>query len=91
MPFAEMWMDLKITITGEVCQKKMLYDVAAFLVVQMVKNLPAVQRPGFDTWRGKIPWRRKQLPTPVFLPGELHGQRRLAGYSPWGCKRVEYD
>ena len=63
----------------------------ASLVVHMVKNLPAVQRPGFDTWRGKIPWRRKQLPTPVFLPGELHGQRRLAGYSPWGCKRVGYD
>ena len=35
---------------------------------------------------GKIPWRRKWQPTPVFLPGESHGQRSLAGYSPWGCK-----
>ena len=34
----------------------------------------------------KIPWRRKWQPTPVFLPGESHGQRSLAGYSPWGCK-----
>ena len=34
----------------------------------------------------KIPWRRKWQPTPVILPGEFHGQRRLAGYSPWGCK-----
>ena len=42
--------------------------------------------PGFDPWVGKIPWRREQLPTPVFWPGELHGQRSLAGYSPWGCR-----
>ena len=32
------------------------------------------------------PWRRKRQPTPVFLPGESHGQRSLAGYSPWGRK-----
>ena len=38
-------------------------------------------RPGFDPWVGKIPWRREELPTLVFLPGELHGQRSLAGYS----------
>ena len=40
----------------------------------------------FDPWVGKIPCRRKWQCTPVFLPGESHGQRRLAGYSPWGCK-----
>ena len=34
-----------------------------------------------DPWVGKIPWRAQQ-PTPVFLPGESHGQRSLAGYSP---------
>ena len=34
----------------------------------------------------KIPWRKKWQPTPVFLPGNSHGQRSLAGYSPWGCK-----
>ena len=34
--------------------------------------------PGFSSWVGKIPWRREQLPTPVFLPGEFHGQRSLA-------------
>ena len=43
-------------------------------------------RPGFDSWVGKIPWRRKWLPTPVFLPGESHGQRSLNGYSPRDCK-----
>ena len=31
---------------------------------------------------GRFPWRRKWQPTPVFLPGESHGQRSLAGYSP---------
>ena len=37
---------------------------------------------GFDPWVRKIPWRRKWQPTPVFLPGESHGRRSLAGYSP---------
>ena len=52
----------------------------------MVKNLPAMRETGFDPWVGKIPWRRDRLPTPVFLPGESHGQKSLANYSPWGCK-----
>ena len=37
--------------------------------------------PGSDPWVGKIPWRRAWQPTPVFLPGESHGQRSLVGYS----------
>ena len=40
------------------------------------------RRHRFDPWIGKIPWRRKWQPTPVFLPGESHGQRSLVGYSP---------
>ena len=48
-------------------------------------------RCGFNPWVRKIPWRRKWQPTPVFLPGKYHGQRRPTGYSPWGCKRVEHD
>ena len=47
------------------------------------------RRLGFDSWVGKIPWGREWLATPVFLPGEFHEQRRLAGYSPWGHK--EWD
>ena len=39
-------------------------------------------RPGFDPLVRKIPWRRKWQPTPVFLPGESHGQRSLVDYSP---------
>ena len=41
--------------------------------------------PGFR----KISWRREGLPAPVFLPGEFHGQRSLAGYSPWGRKELD--
>ena len=40
------------------------------------------------SWVRKIPWRRAQQPTPVFLPGEPHGQRSLVGYSPWGRKET---
>ena len=41
---------------------------------------------GFDPCVGKIPWNRKWQPNPLFLPGKFHGQRSLAGYSPWGRK-----
>ena len=46
-------------------------------------------RPGFDLWVGKIPWKRKRQPTSVLLPGKSHGQRSLAGYSPWGHKESD--
>ena len=61
----------------------------------MVKNPLAnagdIMRPRFDPWVGKIPWRRKWQPTPVFLSAKSHGQRSLVGYSPWGRKRARYD
>ena len=38
---------------------------------------------------GRFPWRRGWQPTPVFLPGESHGQRSLAGYRPWGRKESD--
>ena len=56
-------------------------------VAQMVKNLPAVQETSVQSLVRKIPWRREWQPTPVFLPGEFHGQRSLVGYSPWVAKR----
>ena len=97
----------------------------SYLVAQMVKNSPAVwrpgcipgwgrppaeghcsilmfpwwlrwkriclqcRRPGFNPWVGKISRRRKWQPTPVFLPGESHGQRNLVGYSPLGHKELD--
>ena len=44
---------------------------------------------GFDPWFGKIPWIKEWQPTPAFLPGESHGQRKLAGYTPWGDKESD--
>ena len=54
----------------------------------MVKNLPTnagdTRDAGLIPSVGKMPWRREWQPSPVFLPGESHGQRSLVGYSPWG-------
>ena len=47
------------------------------------------KRHGLDPWARKTPWSRKQQPTPVFFPGESHGQRNLADYSPWGLSQTQ--
>ena len=47
------------------------------------------ERPGFKPWVGKISWRRKSQPTPVFLRGKSHGLRSLVGYSPRGRKESD--
>ena len=63
-------------------------------MVLVVKNPPEnagnVKRHGFNLWVRRILWRRAWQPTPVFLPGESHGQRSLLGYGPWGL-RVGHD
>ena len=43
----------------------------------------------FDPWLGKNPWRKKWQPTPGILPRESHGERSLAGYSPWRPKELD--
>ena len=62
-------------------------------VVLVVKKLPAnagdIRDVGLIPGSGKFPWKRAWQPTPVFLPGEAHGQRSLAGYSPWGFKESD--
>ena len=50
-------------------------------MAQTVKNLPEMQETLVQSLGWKIPWRRKWLPTAVFLPGEFLGQRSLVGYS----------
>ena len=64
-------------------------------VALVVKNLSANagdgREPRFSPWVGKVPWRRKWQPTPVFLPGESHGQRRLDGWIDWACLHVIND
>ena len=59
------------------------------LVAQRLSICLQCRRPGFNPWVRKIPWRRKWQPTPVFLPGESHGQISLVGYSPWGHKECD--
>ena len=62
------------------------------LVAQMVKRLPTrteCGKPGFNPWVGKISWRRKWQPTPVFFPGKSHERKSLVGYSPWGHKKSD--
>ena len=44
---------------------------------------------GFDPRVRKIPWKKAWQPTPIFLPGESHGQRSLEVYGPWGCKSLD--
>ena len=72
---------------------KLLEHLKASQVARWLENLRAnagrCKRPGFDPWVRKIPWRRKWQPAPVFLPGKSHGQRSLAGYSPWGHKESD--
>ena len=60
-----------------------------FLVAQ--ESTCQCRRFRFDPYVRKILWRRKRKPTLIFLPGKSHGQRTLAGYSLWGCKRVRRD
>ena len=71
--------------------RHLLEDLVGFPVAQLVKNLPANAGDvrGSDPWVRKISWSRKWQPTPVFLPGEAHGQRSLVCYSPWGCKESD--
>ena len=67
------------------------FSIGASLVAQMVKNLPTM----WETWVRSLglkdPLEKGWQATPVFLPGEFHGQRSLVGYSPWdhkGCLLV---
>ena len=89
--------------------KKMLLNQVRFLMLILVLVVVRVTLtynfticPSSFTKKKKLfkegaNWRRKWQPTPVFLPGKVHGQRSLAGCSPWGymtehvCMRVEGD
>ena len=60
-----------------------------FPVAQTVKNLPEMQETRVQSLGWEVPLKKEWQSTPVFLPGEFHGQRSLAGYSPWGCKELD--
>ena len=58
-------------------------------MVQTVKNLPAMQETWVPSLGWEDPFEKEKLPTPVFLPGEFHGQMSLAGLSPCGRKELD--
>ena len=58
-------------------------------MAQQVKNPAATHETQVQSLGWKMPWRRKQRPTPVFLPEKPHAQRCLMGYSPKGCKELD--
>ena len=57
--------------------------------LQVKKGEVQIMHCSILNWQGAyvFSWRRERQPTPIFLPGESHGQRSLAGYNPWGCKK----
>ena len=61
----------------------------ASLVAQMVKNLPAMQETWVQPLVREDPLEKGMAIQSAFLPGESHGQRSLAGYSPWGLKKLD--
>ena len=69
---AHRWHSLEVSSCG-------LLPVCVRVLIFSFKNTTHWTR---NPWVGKFPWRRKMAPTPVFLPGESHGQRSLAGYRP---------
>ena len=73
-------------------QPSEIYNISPFwasLGLRQQRVCLQCRRLGFDPWVKKIPWRRESQPTPVFLPEEFHGQRSLAGCSPWGHKELD--
>ena len=82
------WIDLPAAAAATI----LIIETVGFPGGSVVNCPPASagnRRCGFDPWVRKIPWRRKWHPTPVFLPGESHGQRSLSGYSPWGPQKSQ--
>ena len=69
-----------------ILKKTILSNVRASLMAQTVKNLSAMLETRVQSLGWEDPWRREWQPTLVFLPGESHGLRSLAGYSSWSHK-----
>ena len=79
--------DIMLKWSKPVTKGQILYDSTSFPGGSDRKSVCLkCGRPRFDSWVGKIPWRRKWQSTPGLMPGKSHGQRSLVGYSPWGRK-----
>ena len=81
-----LWVNDISFIIGEIITKSLLMGVPSGSVV---KNLPLMQETQVQSLGREDPQRRAWKPTPVFLPRKSHGQRRLVGYGPWGCKESD--
>ena len=68
--------------------KHLIYNEKDFPVAQMVKNLPVIQETRLWSLGQEDPVKGMQS-TPVFLPGEFHGQRSLVGYGSWDHKESD--
>ena len=88
----EVWLIYNVVLVSVVQRSDSVYMYVGFPGGSVVKNPPANAGNGdseSSPWIGKIPWRRKWQPTPVFLPGKSHEQNRLMGYM--GSERVGHD
>ena len=86
------WKDIPCSWTGRINIAKMTIppkEIYKFNVLPWWLRYLHCRRARFDPWVRKIPWRREWILTPVFLPGEFHGQRSLVSYSPWGHKESD--
>ena len=79
-----------LIISQEYNTNKQIYKSTASPVAQWCKNLPAMQETRVRSLGQEDSLERKRQPTPVFLPGESHGQRSLAGYGLWS-RRVRHE
>ena len=88
MPWRREWQPTPVFLPAEFHGQRNLVGYSPWgckesdMAEQLTHTLHCLQcrRPGFDPWVRKIPWRWDWLLTPVFLPGEFHGQRNLVGY-----------
>ena len=89
LPSDYRWMAQALPILKAASHPKSLFCISTVGPPQWWRICLQCRRHGFNPWVGKTPWRRKWQPIPVFLPGESHGRKSLAGYSSWSCKESE--
>ena len=84
------WYFMTFTLSSLPDRSGNTYRVSS-LVAQRIKHLPVMWETQVWSLGWKDPLEKEMQRTPVLLPGESHGQRSLAGYSPWGSPRVGHD